>query len=746
MRPPILWISVAFGAGLWTGLDAFQVRGAWYVVAPVLVGAAALHRRAPLGAALGIMAAAGVLWGGAAVRERDDSCAGRWSREPGGSREQGAGSSKAAIVQLGDAASASGGLVEADVVPGACGGALRLRWPEGYRAAGGTTWVVAGRWTGFGGRGVLVGRRAHQLDPTRRGRGALRGRLAERTTALFGARAPLVDALVFAPNATLDADMRERYARAGLAHILSISGLHVGFLAAWLALVLRRLGLGPPPARAGAAALLLFGYLWLLAFPAPATRAVVMLVTSEVARLRQRVVAPRGVIALSGVVLLLADPWALHSVGAWLSVTAIGAVIWADRATARAPRALRLVAPALAATLVTAPITALAFGTVAPIGVVANLVAIPLAAVAVPGLVLALVLSCVFAGLAQLLAAGAGLALALLDLIATGAAQVPGGHVVMTAGWQAAALWAGVALAAWWLWNSPRRPWLIAARVGFLTTVFVVTTFRDVVTLDDCRCLTVSFLDVGQGDAAVLRTPNGRWIVIDGGPRIPGSDAGRRVVVPFLRRHGAGRVALVVATHGDADHLGGIPAVVETFQPELVLEPGEPLGRPLYLEFLAAVEGSGARWHAARAGDRVELDGVLLEVLSPDSVWMTLPLDVNEHGVVVRVTFGATRLLFQADAGLPVEGHLAGHVGQVELLKVGHHGSLTATSDAWLGEARPREAVISVGARNNYGHPAPEVLGRLRRWGSEIFRTDQAGTITFTTDGQRTHVDVRHHD
>jgi len=739
MRPPIVWISVAFGAGLWTGLDAFQVRGAWYVVAPVLVGAAALHRRAPLGAALGIMAAAGVLWGGAAVRERDDTCAGRWSRE------RGAGSSKAAIVQLGDPAPASGGLVEADVVPGACGGALGLRWPEGYRAAGGTTWVVAGRWTGFGERGVLVVRRAHQLDPTPRGRGALRGRLAERTTALFGARAPLVDALVFAPNATLDADMRERYARAGLAHILSISGLHVGFLAAWLALVLRRLGLGPPPARAGAAALLLFGYLWLLAFPAPATRAVVMLVTSEVARLRQRVVAPRGVIALSGVVLLLADPWALHSVGAWLSVTAIGAVIWADRATTRAPRALRLVAPALAATLVTAPITALAFGTVAPIGVVANLVAIPLAAVAVPGLVLALVLSWAFAGLAQLLAAGAGLALALLDLIATGAAQVPGGHVVMTAGWQAAALWTGVALAAWWLWNSPRRPWLIAARAAFAFTILLWTSVLDVVPLDACRCLTVHFLDVGQGDAAVLRTPHHRWIVIDGGPRTPESDAGRRVVVPFLRRQGAGRLAVVVATHGDADHLGGLPAVVDALDPELVLEPGEPLGRPLYLEFLAAVEASDARWHAARAGDRVEVDGVTLEVLSPDSLWMALPLDVNEHGVVLRVTFGAVRLLFQADAGLPVEGRLAGTVGPVELLKVGHHGSRSATSDAWLAELRPREAVISVGRHNHYGHPAPEVLARLARYGITILRTDERGTITFATDGHGARVGS-HHD
>src|SRR6267143_5376247 len=166
-----------------------------------------------------------------------------------------------------------------------------------------------------------------------------------------------------------------------------------------------------------------------------------------------------------------------------------------------------------------------------------------------------------------------------------------------------------------------------------------------------------------------------------------------------------------------------------TLFPYTTLFRSEPLGRPLYLEFLAAVEGSGARWHPARAGDTITVDGVGLEVLSPDSLWMTLPLDVNEHGIVLRVTFGATRLLFQADAGLPVEGHLAGQVGRVELLKVGHHGSLTATSDAWLGELRPRAAVLSVGARNHYGHPAPEVLGRLRRWGSEIFRTDQAGTV-----------------
>src|SRR5437016_2754407 len=630
MRPPILILTAAFGVGLWAGLDPFAFPGValWGVALPLLAAAAWLAPRAPIGAAVGIMGVAGMLWGTAAVRERDATCAGTWSRE------RGPGSSRAAIVSLEDPAPVSGGIVDADVLSGTCHGSVRLRWPEGTGARGGTTWVVAGKWSGLdrgGGMGLLVVRRMRALDLVPRGRGALRDALAARSTELFGARAPIVNALVFAPNARLDSDIRERYVRSGLAHLLSISGLHVGFIAAWLALILGKLPLAAR-ARFGATAVLLLGYLWLLGFPAPAVRAGAMLALAEVARLRERVVA-----------------------------------------------------------------------------------------------------------------AGAGLGLALLDLVARGAALVPGGHVVMVAGWRAALVWATVAVAAWWLWNSPRRPWLIAARVAFVTTVLVATTFRDVVSLDDCRCLTVHFLDVGQGDAAALRTPNGRWIVIDGGPRTPEHDAGRRVVVPFLRGQGVGRVAVLVATHGDADHLGGLPAVVEAFDPELVLEPGEPLGRPLYLEFLAGVEASGARWHPARAGDRVEVDGVVLEVLSPDSLWLRLPLDVNEHGVVLRVRYGAARLLFQADAGLPVEGRLVGTVGRVDLLKVGHHGSRSATSDEWLDELEPRTAVISVGRHNNYGHPAPDVLARLARHGVTIFRTDQSGTITFSTDGHGERI-RSHHD
>jgi competence protein ComEC len=733
MRPPILYVTMAFAAGLGAGLSG---RGEWGVVACVLLGATALAQRAPVGAACGIMAVAGLLWGGAAARERSATCGGVWGRGTG----EGGGGTRAATVRLRDPVAASGGVVEGDVTRGLCGGTLKIRWPERHRARGGTTWVVAGRWLGDAGRGILVARRVRLLDSEPRGRGGLRDRVAERSARLFGSRAPLVDALVIARRAELEADVRERYARSGLAHILSISGLHVGFIAAWLGLLLRLLRLGART-RFAAATTFIAAYCWFLGLPAPATRAALMLTLDGIARLRQRVVAPRGIVALAALTVLVIDPWALRSVGAWLSVAAVAAVIWAGRATERSGRLVRLLAPATAATLLTAPIAAYAFGTVAPIGVLANLVAIPLGAVAVPGLIVALLLS------SSLLAAGSGLCLALLDLVAGWAAAVPGGHVVMTADGPAALLWLGVLAAAWWLWRAPRRPWLIAARVAFIGALLSCTALLSALSrLSECHCLTVHFLDVGQGDAAALRTPAGRWVLIDGGPRTPQSDAGRRVVVPFLRRHGATRLAAVVATHGDADHLGGLPVVVETLDPELVLEPGEPLGRPLYLEFLAAVEGAGSDWRAARRGDRLELDGVRLEVLSPDSAWVAQPLDVNEHGVVLRVAYGETRLLFEADAGFATEARLAGRAGRVTVLKVGHHGSRTATSEAWLDELRPEDAVISVGARNTYGHPAPEVLARLAARGVRVYRTDRSGTITLESDGRRVRIDGSHHD
>jgi len=727
VRPPILSLTIAFGAGLAAGLDGGELQ---LTAGCVLIGAALLQRHAPLGAAIGVMLVAGLVWGASALRERNATCAGQWRV-----------GTHAATVRLTDPATGSGGVVEGAIVDGPCGGPLTIRWPAGHPARGGTTWVAAGRFLRDANRGILVARRVRQLDDEPRGRGALRDRVAERSRALFGTRAPLVDALVIARRSDLDAELRERYTRSGLAHLLSISGLHVAFFAAWLNVLLLRLRLGTRT-RFVAGTLVMCGYVWLLGFPAPATRSAAMLALLDVARLRQRVVAPRGLVAVTALAVLIIDPWAVQSIGAWLSVAAVAAVIWAGRATERYPKAVRVLAPAAAATLVTAPITAYAFGTVAPIGVVANLAAIPLAGVAVPGLMVALLLS------SSWLAAGAGLCLALLDLVARAAAALPGGHFTMIAGWRAAATWALVLILAWWLWTAPRRRWLVAARVAFICAFVSLTTlFHAFTRLSDCQCLTVHFLDVGQGDAALLRSPAGRWLLIDGGPRGPQGDAGRRVVVPFLRSHGATRLAAIVATHAHVDHYGGLPAVLDAFDPAYVLEPGQAVPDAGYLGFLGAVEADGAEWRPARRGDRLELDGITVEVLSPDSGWALVQTDINEASVMLLVSYGPVRLLFAGDAGIPTEQHLAGRIGPVSLLKVGHHGSRGATSDHWLDELHPADAVISVGAKNRYGHPAPETLARLRAHDVSVFRTDEQGTITFTisSHGAITISDVRRH-
>ncbi|HYK10036.1 MAG TPA: DNA internalization-related competence protein ComEC/Rec2 [Gemmatimonadales bacterium] len=743
MRAPIVLFTLAFGAGLTAGLVPFLDPRS----IPIALGVSAViagvswrsYARAPRLALVIVVISAGALWGAAAQREQQWTCVGQWTT---------AGKATHALtVRLIDPVSPGGEVVGADPLDAECEGEVPLRWPADSTAQGGTTWLVSGRWLseGDGTRGVLRVSHARVLGARPRGRGGVRNAISVRVRALFGSRAPLVDALVIARRNALDPEVRERFAQAGLAHLLCVAGLHVGFLAGWLSVLLRRLPLSPA-ARYITGALLILSYVWLLGFPPPATRAGVGLAVLGYARLRQRLVPPLAVLSLTALILLLFDPFSAHSVGAWLSFAAVGAVFAAVRATAGAPWYVRVTAPGVAATLVTAPITAFAFGTVAPIGVLVNLIAIPLAGIAIPGAMLAIMVTAVAPPLGALLARGAGLGLALLDGIAGAGDRVPLGHVVMTAGPAAALTWLLVLAVAWWLWRAPRRRWIIAARALFVATIIAWSAAFRAPSLDDCRCLAISFLDVGQGDAAALRTPGGQWIVIDGGPRIPGNDAGRRVVVPYLRRHGAHRLALMISTHSDADHLGGLPAVVAAFPPHLVIEPGEPLARPLYFEFLAAVEGAGSRWRAARAGDRITLDSVVIQVLSPDEDWMGVPVDVNDHGVVVLVTYGTTRVLFQADAGVPVEQRLAGTVGHVDLLKVGHHGSRSASSEEWLAELSPPVAVISVGARNRYGHPAPEVLERLAGRGIRILRTDQRGTITFTSDGHNAPRDIGHHD
>jgi competence protein ComEC len=174
--------------------------------------------------------------------------------------------------------------------------------------------------------------------------------------------------------------------------------------------------------------------------------------------------------------------------------------------------------------------------------------------------------------------------------------------------------------------------------------------------------------------------------------------------------------------------------VLQRFPADVVLEPAVAFDDPGYTGFLDEVAANGLAWRPGRPGDTFALDGVRFSLIHPDTAWSGFGEDLNEDSLVLLVEYGRFRALFAGDAGLPAEHHLAGRIGPVSVLKVGHHGSRGSTGEEWLAELRPRVAVVSVGS-NRYGHPAPETLARLIRTGPDLRRTDRDGTVTVRTDG-----------
>jgi competence protein ComEC len=252
--------------------------------------------------------------------------------------------------------------------------------------------------------------------------------------------------------------------------------------------------------------------------------------------------------------------------------------------------------------------------------------------------------------------------------------------------------------------------------------------------------LEMHVIDVGQGDALALRTPRGRWVLVDAGRRWDGGDAGRRVVVPYVRRRG-GEVALFILSHPHDDHAGGAASVVRALRPAIWWEPAFVSASPGYRAALAAVRGAGTHWQRVWPGQRFRLDGVELTVLAPDSSWTVAQHDANETSVIVRVQYGATRLLLTGDAERDEEAWMLAQVPRNELtadvLKLGHHGSRTSSSGPLLDAVSPRLALASVGAGNRYGHPAPETLAALLARRIPLLRTDLEGTVVVSSDGHR---------
>lgn len=634
--------------------------------------------------------------------------------------------------------------------------------------------VVRGTWRPYGEarlpraidrHGYVSGTSLEELGPALRPHPAarLRGALARRLDRNLPSAelAAVGKALLLADRTTLDRDVRRRFVDAGIVHLLAISGLHVGMIAGAIVWVLGLLDRSPR--RWIWAAWLVTAYVGMIGAPPAAVRAALLFWGHAFCRWRDRPGRTADLAGAAAILALSASPLLVTDVGFQLSFAGYIGVVLGHRMGTRAAGALRgpgrpgrlrsgvatLVAGLVCsagAFLLTAPIAALHFGRVVATSIPASLASTALVALTLPALSLTAVLPGPFAGW---MGGAAGVLLAALIRVADAFAGVPlKWRVVPETGW-----WlVGVGLLGLGTVTARRvrrRHFGLALAAG-LAAFMIRPTLARVAGLG--RPL-VCTLDVGQGDAAVVRTGAGRWLVFDAGPgtsiledRPLGDgpprldpwtgDAGRNVLVPYLRAHGATEIELLALSHPHLDHFGGSGALFDAFRVRYVLDPGLPEPSVAYLAFLERVDRERAVWIKGTAGTSLTIDDVQLRLLWPPPGGEG---DANETSLAFRLTTGAFAYVNTGDAPAEAERRILEAVGEdavrADLLKLGHHGSRTSSAVEWLRAVRPSIVVASLGRDNRYGHPHAVTLARLdsarvRR----VWRTDREGTLCIEAD------------
>ncbi len=528
-------------------------------------------------------------------------------------------------------------------------------------------------------------------------------------------------ALVIGDQRAIQGDLWTTFNRTGTTHLMSISGLHVtmvaalfGLLAGWAWRRVPALALRLPAQRAAlwAGCLAALVYVLLAGFAVPAQRTLYMLLVAALAMGAGRVVAPSRTLCLALLAVLLLDPWAVLAAGFWLSFAAVGALLYVGAAVVGETIGWRERIRAWgvvqwAATLASLPVLLLVFQQFSLVSPLANAVAIP-------------VISFIVTPLALLAAVIPWWPIAALA------------HAVL-GGLMAFLEWC----AAWPVWQAPAPPLWAALVAGFGIAICLLPRGMPGRLLGVMLLLPAIFwpvarpaegeawvtvLDVGQGLAAIVRTRE-HTLVYDPGPLYSAeSDAGQRVVVPYLRSLGVATVDILMVTHRDSDHAGGTASVKSA------------------LAVGAVVSSLGdAGSEPCRNGQSWSWNGVRLTVLHPEKEDYAEKRKSNNLSCVLRIDAGGRRMLLTSDIEARDEAALLQRdpaALTADVLLVPHHGSRTSSTPEFIAAAGATEVMIPVGYRNRFGHPKADVVARYEATGSRLWRTDRDGALRVALDGQ----------
>ena len=582
--------------------------------------------------------------------------------------------------------------------------------------------------------------------------------------------ASLAQSLLLGRRGALSASVVDAFARTGTAHLLAISGLHLGVVvAAVLAILLGTMGrrhylyvwLG---------LVALWAYALFTGMKPPVVRAAIMASTFLLAELAGRQKHAPTALALAAAIMVGIQPQLLWRTSFQLSVLAMGGLVLLfpplrsllGRCVALfesrfglhltgGGTAMDIVAATLAATIAVGPVCAIAFEQFSIVGVPVSLLTLPALPFALGSASVAAVVALSSTTLAAPFAWVAWLFLTFIVRTVEAFSALPWAALDVSAGggWPLAGYYAVLCstplLAQRMLKPQDERrsrqtpnPEETTGWLSYAVPPLVLATaltWAAVLSAPD-GLLHVIFLDVGQGDCVLVQSPTGRTVLIDGGP--DGRDACALIDShrPFWDRS----IDIVVATHPHADHLGGLLTVVERYETGIVIEPSVAGASLMSEEWRRRLSKTDSGALSITRGHEVLLgDGTRLEILSPgNEPLLRTSDDLDNNGVVIRVSYGDISFLLTADIRAEAERHLVHLLGpqlKSQVLKVPHHGSGTSATEQFLTAVGPQVAVISVGEGNAYGHPHEDVLVRLRSLGVDVLATQDNGTVEFITDG-----------
>ncbi len=554
--------------------------------------------------------------------------------------------------------------------------------------------------------------------------------------------ATILTGILWGERGSLAPALRDEFQDTGTVHVLVTAGLHLGVVAAMAYGLFALLGCGR-----ATASLATIGVAWGYAFASgshlPSMRAATMLSFALLARATGRASYSWNALAAAAIVVAALRPDSVGSLSFDLSFSCVAAIF--AFATPLAELAERIGIPdwlrapfgvALATQLGTWPLTAYAFLVIAPYAPLANAVVIPLVGVAMLG-GFALLAATPLPWLAALVANVERTVLdAMLGVVAW-VGGLPFAHIVATPPpiWTIVAYDVALVLAAIALRRERMRIAAIAIACASALCLWPPRATD--------RTLRITAIDVGQADALLVQTPNGHTFLVDGGGRLErggaagspstAEDVGTRTVVPFLIRSGIHRLDEILLSHPHGDHVGGFAPVLRTLTVSGFADGGRRYPGRAYRDALDVARERGVPMLEPRTGSiwRTD-DGVTFRFYGPSVPYLAgTRNDINENSIVFRLEYGDFRMLFTGDAGAATEARLlaSGVDLHANVLKVGHHGSAYGTSEAFVRAVAPRDAIVSVGRDNLFGHPSPTTIATLERAHVRVYRTDRDGAI-----------------